>query len=119
MISFMIGFLSAILMSAPVNNPEKQTIRHSVVFRLVHEKGSVQEKEFFDALDKLTRIPGVTNFNYREEISAKNEFDYILFMDFADQKTYDRYNAHPLHINFVEQVWLKQVAAFLEIDYLL
>jgi hypothetical protein len=38
-------------------------------------------------------------------------------MEFASQAAYDGYNAHPDHVRFVEERWLKEVADFLEIDY--
>lgn len=38
-------------------------------------------------------------------------------MEFADQPAYDAYNAHPVHIAFVRERWVPEVADFLEIDY--
>jgi hypothetical protein len=92
-------------------------IRHTVVFKLNHDKGSAQEKTFFAALDQLTAIPGVENFKVRKEISSKNAFDYILTMDFSSQQAYDQYNQNPDHVAFVQNVWLKEVKEFMEIDY--
>lgn len=113
----LMGLLTVAAVFPSGNAEPRKQIRHSVVFKLVHEKGSLQEKEFFKALDKLSRIPGVENFQYCNEISKKNPYDYILSMDFIDQEAYDRYNEHPDHVAFVEQVWLKAVAEFMEIDY--
>jgi hypothetical protein len=97
--------------------PVSTKIRHTVVFTLKHEKGSAGEQAFFKALDQLTTIPGVVNFNYTAEISKKNIYDYILAMEFSDQGSYDRYNQHPDHVLFVQEIWLKEVQDFLEIDY--
>ncbi len=38
-------------------------------------------------------------------------------MEFDDQAGYDAYNVHPLHIAFVRDRWVPEVADFLEIDY--
>ena len=110
-------FLAMTILHSATAQPHATKIRHSVVFTLKHEKGSVQEKGFFAALDKLTAIPGVENFRYMKQISKKNSFDYILTMDFSNQKTYDYYNQHPDHVAFVQNVWLKEVKDFMEIDY--
>ncbi len=38
-------------------------------------------------------------------------------MEFADRAAYDRYNAHPDHVRFVEERWVPEVSEFLELDY--
>lgn len=38
-------------------------------------------------------------------------------MEFDDQAGYDTYNLHPLHVAFVRDRWVPEVADFLEIDY--
>jgi hypothetical protein len=38
-------------------------------------------------------------------------------MEFSDQADYDAYNKHPDHVSFVQNVWMKEVAEFQEIDY--
>jgi hypothetical protein len=38
-------------------------------------------------------------------------------MEFADQAVYDGYDAHPDHVAFVRDRWMKEVDDFLEIDY--
>ncbi len=37
-------------------------IRHSVIFKLKHPKGSAEERDFFNAAKKLAAIPGVEKF---------------------------------------------------------
>ncbi len=91
-------------------------IRHSVVFRLHHPAGSADEAAFFDAVDVLPAIPGVQNFQICREVSPKNDYRFGLAMNFADQAAFDAYTVHPDHVAFVENVWLPQVAEFLEID---
>jgi hypothetical protein len=38
-------------------------------------------------------------------------------MYFGDQSAYDGYNKHPVHLAFVNDVWMPNVADFLELDY--
>jgi hypothetical protein len=92
-------------------------IRHTVSFTLAHPAGSAEERDFLDAARQLGAIPGVEAFEVLSEVSPKNEFRYGISMEFADQAAYQGYNAHPDHVRFVEERWLKEVADFLEIDY--
>jgi len=92
-------------------------ICHSVVFKLRHAPGSSAEKDFLEALLKLAKIPEVENLHLANEISRKNNYDFFLSMEFANQGAYDRYNNHPDHVAFVQQRWLKEVEDFLEIDF--
>lgn len=92
-------------------------ISHSVFFKLNHEKGSASETLFLNAAAELSKIQGVENFRIVEEKSLKNNFEFGLTMEFQDQSAYDRYNAHPDHVAFVEDIWLQEVACFQEIDY--
>jgi hypothetical protein len=39
-------------------------------------------------------------------------------MYFDSQLEYDAYNNHPMHLAFVEEVWLPNVADFIELDYM-
>ncbi len=91
-------------------------IRHTVVFRLHHSEGSDAEAAFFDAAKPLETLPGVKNFHKFREVSPKNDFSYCFAMDFDNQQAYDAYSNHPIHNAFVEDVWLRDVADFLEID---
>ena len=94
-----------------------ERISHTVAFRLVHAEGSDEERAFLEAAAGLATIPGVEAFELLREVSPKNPYRFGISMEFADQAAYDRYNAHPAHVRFVEERWLKEVAAFLEIDY--
>jgi hypothetical protein len=92
-------------------------IRHTVVFRLRHAKGSSAERDFLAAADVLEKIPGVEKFEKLRQVSRKNSYDFGFSMEFADQAAYDGYNVHPEHVRFVEGRWKPEVAEFLEIDY--
>lgn len=92
-------------------------IRHTVIFKLKHPKGSAEEQEFLEAAKNLAGISGVEKFECLKQISKKNKFEYGLLMEFANQQLYDQYSKHPQHTAFVQQRWLKEVEDFLEIDY--
>ena len=92
-------------------------IRHSVAFALHHTEGSAEEATFLDALRALAAIPGVEAFEVVAEVSPKNAYRHGVAMEFAERATYDAYNAHPDHVTFVTELWDKEVADFLEIDF--
>lgn len=91
-------------------------IRHSVAFRLHHPAGSESEAAFLKAADALAGIPGVQRFEKLRETSGKNDYAFVLAMEFADADAYASYNDHPVHMAFVEQRWATEVAGFVEID---
>ncbi len=92
-------------------------IRHTVVFRLKHAAGSAEEAAFLDAAQRLAEIPGVERFERLRQVSVKNDYHFGLSMEFADQRAYSAYNDHPVHVAFVRDRWVREVAAFMEIDY--
>ncbi|WP_417308943.1 Dabb family protein [Devosia sp.] len=92
-------------------------IRHTVVFALKHAKDSAEEAKFLEDAKVLIEIPGVEKFEQLRQVSAKNDYDFGFSMEFADQATYDAYNAHPKHVAFVEGRWIPEVDRFMEIDY--
>ena len=76
-------------------------IRHTVVFRLKHERYSAAEKAFLDAAKALAGIPGVEKFEQLKQVSPKNDYTFGFSMEFGDQAAYDGYNDHPDHVAFV------------------
>lgn len=92
-------------------------ITHSVYFRLKHAEDSPEEKAFLEKADALKSISTVRNLQCVREISPKNNYRFGLTMQFEDRDAYRHYNDHPDHQAFVEQVWIPEVAEFLEIDY--
>lgn len=92
-------------------------IRHTVVFRLKHEQGSAAEADFLASAMTLKTIPGVQAFERLRQVSPKNDYAFGFSMEFADQAAYDAYNTHPDHVAFVRGRWIPEVAAFMEIDY--
>ncbi len=92
-------------------------IRHTVVFTLHHPDGSQLERAFLRAAQELGGIPSVKNFECLRQVSAKNDFAFGLSMEFDSAADYDAYNTHPLHVEFVNNRWIPEVAEFMEIDY--
>lgn len=92
-------------------------IRHTVVFKLKHAQGSLQEKAFMRDALILAEIPGVEKFERLKQISGKNDYEFGFSMEFRDQAAYTAYNEHPKHVAFVQNRWQREVEKFLEIDY--
>ncbi len=93
-------------------------IRHTVVFRLKHKEASMLEKKFLDDSLVLASLPTVKKFERLRQTSPKNNFKFGFSMEFDDQAAYDAYNMHPTHVAYVHDIWIPQVAEFMEIDYL-
>lgn len=93
-------------------------IRHTVVFKLNHANGSPEERAFLIAAKGLSSIAGVEKFECLKQVSKKNKFEFGLSMEFANQDSYDHYNNHPEHLDFVQRIWLNEVEDFIEIDYI-
>jgi hypothetical protein len=92
-------------------------ITHSVFFTLKHAPGSPAEKGFLERSLMLANIPGVQNYRQLRQTSSKNKFRFGFSMQFANQAAYDGYNAHPSHAAYVRDIWVPEVADFLEIDH--
>ena len=75
------------------------------------------EADFLQTADILATIPGVTRFEKLRQVSRKNDYTHGFSMEFADRAAYDGYDRHPDHASFVQERWIPEVAAFLEIDY--
>jgi Stress responsive A/B Barrel Domain len=90
-------------------------IQHTVVLRL---NDGVDTDQFLAAARRLAAIAGVQDFEVLRQVGAKNDFTHGLSMWFDDQAAYDGYTSHPDHLAFVNEVWLPNVAAFLELDYI-
>lgn len=92
-------------------------ILHTVVFALKHAPGSAAESAFLDAAKALAAIPTVKKFESFRQTSPKNDYAFGFAFEFADQAGYDAYNSHPVHVAFVRDRWVPEVARFMEIDY--
>ena len=91
-------------------------IQHTVTFRL--NEGADQDA-FLARARELAEIPGVLEFEVLERVGQKaTQFHLALSMWFNSDADYASYNEHPDHVAFVENVWIPNVAEFLELDYL-
>ena len=94
------------------------SIQHTVVFRLSHEPGSAEERDFLDTGRAiLSAIPGVEGFTVRRQVSPQSDLEHQFSMYFVDQEAYSAYNEHPAHTSFVADRWVPEVAAFQEYDF--
>jgi hypothetical protein len=90
-----------------------------VIFRLKHRPGSKQEKSFLsDSRAILGTIPVVKDFQVFRQVNPKNDFDFGFSMLFESKDSYENYNNHPAHVDYINNRWLKEVDGFLEIDLL-
>lgn len=93
-------------------------LQHTVFFNLNYEEGSPMIEQFLtDGYNILTTIPGVLDFGVLKQVSSKCTFTYGFSMRFVNKEAYQAYNIHPLHVDFVNQRWLKEVSEFQEIDF--
>ena len=93
-------------------------IKHMVIFCLKYDKSDSRTDKFLsDSKSILGSIPAVEKFKLVKQISPKNKFHFGFSMEFKDKEAYETYIKHPMHVNYVKQLWQKEVANFLEIDF--
>lgn len=92
-------------------------ITHTVFFSFKSTVNEPGRRSFFDGVNELKKIPGVKNLQIVKQTSAKNKFEYGITMDFDNEAIYNAYNIHPSHTAFINNYWLSNIDAFLEIDY--
>jgi hypothetical protein len=92
-------------------------IQHTVAFSLRHPKGSAAETDFLTAAQALATIPGVLKFEQLEQVSSQSDFDFSFSMYFTDEDSYQAYNTHPTHVEFVRERWDAEVSSFQELDF--
>ena len=93
-------------------------IKHMVIFCLKYDKSDSRTDKFLsDSKSILGSIPAVEKFKLVKQISPKNKFHFGFSMEFKDKEAYETYSKHPMHVNYVKQLWQKEVTHFLEIDF--
>jgi len=92
-------------------------IRHTVMFTLIHQPGSDEEKAFLEEALTLATIPTVKKFERLRQCSQKCDHHFGFSMEFDNEADYQTYNEHAAHTNFVSGHWIPEVKAFQEIDY--
>jgi hypothetical protein len=94
-------------------------IQHTVVFKLAHDPESTETAKFLaDARAALTAIPVVRDFQVNRQVSPKSGLQFQFSMVFEDEAAYTAYNEHPLHVAFVSERWVPEVAEFQEYDFI-
>jgi len=89
-----------------------------VIFCLKYDKSDSRTDKFLsDSKSILGSIPAVEKFKLVKQISPNNKFHFGFSMEFKDKEAYEIYSKHPMHVNYVKQLWQKEVANFLEIDF--
>ncbi len=92
-------------------------IKHAFAVR---PKAGAESDEIQDFLGRtaeiLPSIPGVENFAIYRQINPDTGFDYLVSMEFACEKAYREYNRHPLHENYVADVWMKIAGEIMVFD---
>ncbi|MGO1598971.1 MAG: Dabb family protein [Brachybacterium sp.] len=97
----------------------ERMIRHTVSFTLAHAPDSAAEQDFLTQAPALLReIDGVEDFTVSRQVSPKSDYRFQFAMTFADQATFDAYDAHPTHQKFVATRWQNEVSAFEELDFI-
>lgn len=92
-------------------------IAHTVFFKLRFAQEDEVQSFLNGSAATLAEIPNVLQFQVLKQQSTKNPYDYGFYMEFASRADYDAYNNHPIHVQYVEEVWKRDVTSFLEIDY--
>lgn len=61
-------------------------------------------------------IPAVENFRLHCQMNPENEYKYAFVVEFADPAALEAFQAHPLHQNYVQEQWNKNVDRYLISD---
>jgi len=89
-------------------------IHHTVSFRL---EESADDDTFWSRVDERSTLAGVRQFRVLRQVGAKNSFTHALSMYFDSQTDHDAYDDDADHVAFVRDVWIPNVADFIELDY--
>jgi len=92
-------------------------MEHTVTFRLKHPAGSPKEADFLSTASELAGIPGVKDFQIRQQVSPKNSHTFGISMHFDSDEDFQVYCRHPLHDAFVQERWIPEVEDFQESDF--
>ena len=92
-------------------------LSHNVFFWLKPDLTDEQRKEFVEALSALRTIPALHTFlmgtpaDVADRPVVDKSFDYSVTCLFENMEAHDTYQAHPLHVAFLEQGKPKWVRA--------
>lgn len=91
-------------------------ILHTVAFNLKHPEGSVEEKAFLEGLHVFADIPGVQDYKVNRQVSSKGPFAFQISMVFDTQEELEAYDAHQIHVDFVNDRWIPEAIDWQTLD---
>lgn len=100
------------------NDNTGKRIRHLVMFNFKDGKSSYEKDKFLqDSKSILTSIEGVEKFEILKQINPDIGYPFGFSMEFKNQEVYELYKKSPIHIDYVEQLWQKNIDSFLGMDF--
>lgn len=99
-----------------VNKEYPKAIHHLLIFNLKSNTSESDQQYFFERMNAIGSISGISNFGISKQINPNTKFKYVLSMDFDSKENYQAYIKHPKNQEFVQAFWLKMVEDFLVID---
>ncbi len=96
-------------------------ITHIVLF-WTDKPGTAEQKRLMEGAELLKDIPGVANYRFGTPVPSPrgvvdDSYSVALAMDFADAEAAANYQAHPLHVRFVEEFVKPNVRRFVVYDF--
>lgn len=92
-------------------------IEHTVAFNLKHPDGSAEEKDFLEGLRVFADIPGVQDYKVNRQVSSKGPFAFQISMRFDTQDELEAYDAHQVHVDFVNERWIPEATEWQTLDF--
>jgi len=89
-----------------------------ILFKLAAAPGSEEEKTFIEKTKALAQIPGVEEIRLYKLEGKKQTLTHGLVIVFASQTDTKPYVAHPLHKQYLAEVWKSQVSDATITDYI-
>lgn len=95
-----------------------QPITRLVFFNLNHEAGSPEAETFFENTKVLKDVPSLTEFKILKVEGSTFDYDYVIRLVFENEKGVEEYVQHPIHTNYLQDVWKSNVQGGMLIDLL-
>ncbi len=95
-----------------------QPITRLVFFNLEHEAGTPEADAFFEKTLVLKEVPSVAGFKILKVEGNMAEYDYVIRLVFKDEEGVEAYVQHPIHNNYLQDVWKDNVTGGKLIDLL-
>jgi hypothetical protein len=93
-------------------------VKHLVIFNFKNDKMFYEKDKFLqDSKSILTSIEGVENFEILNQLNSDINYSFGFSMEFKDQETYESYKNNPIHLDYVKQIWQKDIEQFIGMDF--